>query len=305
MSVNQYNAMKVDCSSRVIALFLGLLTHSSYAGGVNWGSSLGDTASDSQGEALTSSWTFYLGHFSEGFSPSSANTASWSSQWTTVDISEYEPEGAFFGGAWSNDGDSVSVAQKGYIWGLNRGSEDNQWVLMTADDWVFPMDSPINPNVNWFTPDVTEVVIGEYTEGLLVTAATEGEPAFLFAEQWLEWQFDEAQLLNDSISGWEADPDGDGHSNLEEFAFGNDPQQADVVRVEAEVVNGVFRWSCPRVRNGEVVYFGRVSSDLNEWSEESSDVILDSVLSSRLIFRDLTPVGEGPRFGAVRVALIP
>ena len=75
--------------------------------------------------------------------------------------------------------------------------------------------------------------------------------------------------------------------------------------MEAEVVNGVFRWSCPRVRNGEVVYFGRVSSDLNEWSEESSDVILDSVLSSRLLFRDLTPVGEGPRFGAVRVALIP
>ena len=294
--------VKANYASKVAVLFLGLSSHGLQAGGVNWGSSLGDVFTDSLGVPLTDSWAFHLGFFEAGFSPTAENTEDWSSQWTTLDISQYEPAISSFGGIWPNDG--ISTGQIGYIWGLNRSLESNQWILVRADDWIIPVDSPILPNVDWFTLDITEVVVGSFATASLTTAVTEGAPAFLSAEQWLALQFNDAQLLDDSISGLDADPDQDGQTNLEEFAFGNDPQQADVVCIEAEVEGGFFRFTSPRVRNAEVAYFGQVSSNLIDWSEETSAVVLESELSEFLTFRDLTPVAEGPRFGSVRVELL-
>jgi hypothetical protein len=49
-------------------------------------------------------------------------------------------------------------------------------------------------------------------------------------QQWRQYQFGTTDP-NDSLGGDAADPDGDGLSNLEEYATGSDPKVANVARV--------------------------------------------------------------------------
>ncbi|MDQ8192476.1 hypothetical protein [Roseibacillus persicicus] len=297
--------MRKRSQLRRFVLVTALLAGSCLGGGVNWGNELGSSAVSSQGVPLDSSWTFFLGYFEGGFTPTASNSEQWASQWRTLDASGYSTSSGLFGSAWDHDG--VSSGRKGYIWGLNRSSPANEWVLYTAASWVVPINNPLNPNSNWFTADADTFVVGSLVGSQLQTASEEGEPPVLRGEEWLEIHFDDSQRADPAISGWDADPDSDNLSNLEEFAFGADPLASDTVCVEVESVEGFLQFRCLRARAVAVLYHGQVSSDLVAWDEGGSFVTLESASPDALVYRDLTPITSAnpARFGRVRVELQP
>ncbi|MGJ8726605.1 MAG: hypothetical protein ACSHYB_18820 [Roseibacillus sp.] len=292
-------------SHRILVLVVCLLVNPLFAGGVRWGNELGSSAIDSQGGSLDSSWTFFLGYFDNGFTPTSSNSSEWSGRWTTLDVSGYSPSSQLFGKVWDNDG--LSTGRQGYVWGLNRSLPSNEWVLFSANSWVVPFNNPLNPDVNWFTSDADLIVVGAIEEAELQTAAVVGEPPLLTGEHWLQLNFDDADLSDPLIAGWDADPDADGSTNLEEFAFGGNPSQPNLVCLEGKVVAGFFQFSCQRARAVQALYFGQVSSNVLDWDEGDAFVFLQSSNPEELIYRDLTSVSSAgsTRFGRVRVELMP
>lgn len=275
-----------------------------FSGGVSWGSSIfGDTFLDSDGQPLDSSWTFYLGYFGNSFSPTEQNRSQWAANWMTLDITDYDPAMSSFESIWANDG--ISEGNRGYIWALNRNNLDNEWILMTGDSWFFPLNSPIDPDVNWFTTDVTTLVAGSQQGGTnFTTEKTIGNPPLLDGSDWLDLNFEQAELNDSQVGGWNADPDQDGFSNLEEFAFGGDPKTSDSVCIEPVMAGDSFQFRCPKLRQVAVSYLGEVSFDLVTWNTGPAFVVLEQDEHISLLFRDLTANSQSRRFARVAVQLI-
>ena len=274
-----------------------------YSGGVRWNSSFfGDSYRDSEGQLLDSSWVFYLGYFSNTFAPTRQNQSQWAANWVTLDIAEYDPAISQFEAVWSNDG--ASSGNLGYIWGLNRSHPNNEWILMTNDSWIVPLNSELIPDVNWETSNASVFVVGNQAEEqIFVTEKTVGEPPLLIGSQWLAWMFEPTEQNDPQVGGWDADPDNDGLSNLAEFAFGTKPQVADTVQIEVMIEEGVFKFRSPKVRQVAVSYQGQVSSELINWEGGFGQVVLEREEFSSLLFRDLNPILQGPRFARVVVQL--
>ena len=297
--------MKITKKLELVFLLWTLNSIPLLAGGINWASGIfGDSYQDSQGQPLDSSWTFYLGYFENDFTPTLQNRSQWGANWITLDITDYDADSSEFNSVWENDG--VSDGNRGYIWGLNRNLPANEWILMRNESWIVPVDSPIVPSVNWETTEVTTFAAGgEPTDQAFVTEMTIGEPPLLLGSDWLALNFEPAELSDPQIGGFDADPDQDGLSNLEEFAFGTEPKLSDTVCIEVVIEGDVFKFRSPKVRQAAVNYIGQVSSDLNTWETSSADVVLEADEISSLLFRDLTPISQSPRFARVAVELAP
>ena len=85
---------------------------------------------------------------------------------------------------------------------------------------------------------------------------------------WRKQFFSEAELLEPSISGDDADPDGDGLSNAAEYAFAFDPKRPSQTALpRPEVANGALGigFQAPRV---DVNYIVEGSLDLGRWDSE-------------------------------------
>ncbi|MBS0657594.1 MAG: hypothetical protein JSR82_05015 [Verrucomicrobia bacterium] len=129
---------------------------------------------------------------------------------------------------------------------------------------------------------------------------------------WQSACFTATQLANASLSGPSADPDGDGLTNLEEFAFGSAPWMpsaesapslgtlnisgSDYLTVSYNRVAGLTG----------VTYVVEASSDLQTWQSGSGVTTLVSETPQaelvRVVVRDQTPVGGGRRYLRVRVS---
>ncbi len=86
-------------------------------------------------------------------------------------------------------------------------------------------------------------------------------------EAWRELHFPD-DLFDEQISGPNADPDGDGHRNLLEFALGGDPNTLERALVMVGLATSghleiTFR---RRSGSGELIYEVQGSNDLNEWT---------------------------------------
>lgn len=297
--------------SRVFVLVSSLVL-SLHSAEISWRSTVFQDGETSQGAPLTSSWTFHLGFFGASFAPSSANTTQWGQNWTTVDVSSYSDSFSRFVGVWEDDG-SVPNHTKGYIWGFNRGSASREWILMSASDWTWPLppSSPIDPTggeVVWDVDSANQVIVGQVNQGgvHMRTASVSGESPLLEGDFWLRLYFNASELQDGDVSGFSADPDGDGSTNLEEFAFGTDPREIDSPEVCATVSSGFLEFTVERAEKVGVIYVGQVSSDLEGWAEGSSHVLLVNEASQSLTYRDLTPLSASSRrFGRVRVVLAP
>ncbi|MDB4295926.1 lamin tail domain-containing protein [Akkermansiaceae bacterium] len=95
---------------------------------------------------------------------------------------------------------------------------------------------------------------------------------------WQEGNFNEAQWADPAVGTAEADPDGDGLLNWEEYAFGTDPNVADVALFEGEVVTtGGQTYLGARVKrriNGaDLLWQLQKGSDMQGWANQVSAVV--------------------------------
>jgi hypothetical protein len=157
-------------------------------------------------------------------------------------------------------------------------------------------------------------------EGWTVSGAIGGSPggADFFApgtfDSWATGTFNAAQLASSAISGPSADPDGDGRSNAEEYAFATQPLAAD--QPEA-----VFTWStvgeashaAVRILRPEgvtgVLYELLANDDLEgEWTVIGSTPAETTPLAfgiEHAVFRDSVPASTTQKFLRVRATWQP
>lgn len=107
------------------------------------------------------------------------------------------------------------------------------------------------------------------------------------------------------------DPDGDGVPNLLEFALGTNPLQYTQLPVVMNVANvagdDFLRLSIDRnpLATG-LIYIVEVSSNLQEGSWRSHDLVVEEDSPDRLVVRDSEPLSDGsPRFIRLRVSVAP
>ena len=128
---------------------------------------------------------------------------------------------------------------------------------------------------------------------------------------WRAGRFNAAELFDSSISGEAADPDGDGLSNLVEYAFGREPQASDagpLSQIGTVEENGLRYLTLTFIRARDafdLTFQPQFSSDLVNWSTSGIQVGPPVDLGSgreQLTYRDALPfTPDASRFGRVRI----
>jgi arylsulfatase A-like enzyme len=101
-------------------------------------------------------------------------------------------------------------------------------------------------------------------------------------------------------SQWSADADGDGQTNLWEYAFGTNPRlTSSVARCEQGISsvggNSFLEYRVPRDSRRNVQIFGSVSENLSSWSTGAPACVVAEDQPAHLLFRSAVPVNERPR----------
>ena len=311
-------------------LLVGALATGAGATAIQWNSALiGPVHTDSSGAPLDESWSFYLGAFVNapmGWTPNAGNTAEWHQYWVTADVSGFFPAGAAAGRFTSRHEVTQIIPQftLGYIWGTNRAHPDAEWILMTnptpdATGWYWPLANPIDFTLLNWTPDAATVaIVGTVTPTpppappvyeMQTAVVTNSLPPLLSGPNWLEIHFTEDEIMNQqaTLSGWSADPNGNGRPNILEFAYNADPREP---QFDHEPTSGTMEDSgfdfltltITKDPNVDLDYEGEVSFDLVSWFSGGALVSVEPSSSpTELILRNLTPIGAGVSLCGMRV----
>ena len=254
---------------------------------------------------LGSGCVFELGAFAPGFDPSPANTAEWVANWTPLGRASYNPISRWYTGRAFLESNVVPfvVGGQAYVWGHDTSGE---WILMSNPAWTWPFVSGGlgTPGGTTFSVSAvgTTAKLGSVNGSgyQMMTASASGEIPGVDPDQWLVQYFSPAELVDQTVSGWGADPDGDGATNLEELAAGTDPDDPSSARlVELEIVidngQGYVQARLPRVGRALVDHVIATSDDLADWDMSGAgvDVIADN--STELVLRSTNPAGTEPR----------
>ena len=112
---------------------------------INWGSEAFSTLLGSNGSAIPQTgYTFELGTFATGFTPTDANILDWQSNWTSVDTAAYSEENGYFTAALTLTAEEAALKNRqAYFWIHNDfDSAAQEWLLVSAANWVFPEYNP-------------------------------------------------------------------------------------------------------------------------------------------------------------------
>lgn len=155
------------CFTAVFVVFASVAVPSR-AATIFWGTFANDTLIDSQGNALTGSFTFELGTFVPGFTPTALNLSDWAANWLIFDA-------AVAGGAWNpanqevtgtvdhtaGAGSTSPFATPAAV--FPEGTPAYLWVYNTKDlnasaEWALAEDVDNGSNVlnAWEFPDPAE-----------------------------------------------------------------------------------------------------------------------------------------------------
>jgi arylsulfatase A-like enzyme len=101
-------------------------------------------------------------------------------------------------------------------------------------------------------------------------------------------------------SQWNADADGDGQTNLWEYAFGTNPRlTTSVARCELGITtvgtNSFLEYRVPRMARRNVSIKGSVSENLTSWSTGAPACVVAEDQPTHLLFRSAIPVTDRPR----------
>ncbi len=274
---------------------------------INFLSTPGSTNYTSAGapQTLDADFVFELGAFADGFVPSVANTGDWADHWVTLGRASYNPAVGWFTARTFLDSNAAPFRQgdPAYIWGHDDGGE---WILMGNPGWQWPavsggVGTPGGTSFSVSSPGTVAVLGAVAGQGFqMMTAAALGAVPDVGAGPWLAQHFTPAELDDPAVSGWGADPDGDGSTNLEEFAAGTRPkdpasQRRATLRIAA--LNGERFAEAELERSARAITDHRLgtSSDLRVWDLSGGAVTVVEDSSTRLLLRASDPVGADDR----------
>ncbi len=247
--------------------------------------------------------------------------------------------------------DEQGVAVSGSGVSAENGSSFGAFVLTRTGSTVSNLPVQFSwagtAALNDFTPNGTNVVIPAGTNSIMLTitstsdATTEGietlvltlatnvnyrvltqsTATILLAEgstsPWQQWRalhFTQAELSNASISGTDADPDGDGRRNLLEYAHHKHPRGADGgggFAGSMKSTNYVIRFT-RRLAPTDLSYVVEVSPDFSSW--QSGGTMTQEILpatddgngvTETAAFRILPGAAPAQKFVRLKVTLMP
>ena len=123
--------------------------------------------------------------------------------------------------------------------------------------------------------------------------------------QWLNNLFPAAQLGNGLITGPDIDSDGDGRSNLDEYAFGGSPLLPDHAQPLSSQPSGgevFFEYSTDDTKT-DLIITPRVSDDLSFWIDGAGEFVSQS--AGRTHWRVRFPQSAGHKFFRLKAELAP
>ncbi len=155
---------------------------------IQWGSEVwGDDYQSDGVTRLDSSFTFELGTFTSGFTPTFANYDDWSTNWKRLDSVQYSGQNMYFTGEVEFidtdpmaadvqfNGQTFAPGDRAYIWGYNSqssGANTEATLISDASTWTLPAGSasqgalPVSLRVsNATTPEVGDLPTGSDGEG--------------------------------------------------------------------------------------------------------------------------------------------
>lgn len=294
---------------------------SASANSINWVSALNRTNLTSTGLEMDSRFRFELGVFINGFIPTSANTSQWAANWRSPQRVRYNPNTGVrqFNSEFLVEDNNVpfSIGSAAYVWGFRGDAANGEWILFRKSTWLWPqayMGGPPPFPLSWaveeITPATGAVVLGSVIASgsphLMQSAAvTNSAPP---TTSWSVWQADELDGV--TLNGPNDDADGDGISNLIEFAFGTTPKTANspvATPCSMLELNGqrYLQITVPRRVDHNATLVIEVSSDLANWSSGISHTQVVSNTAASLVVRDLTPLSSTATKRFMRVRAIP
>jgi hypothetical protein len=303
--------------SHVLLLILLILcAGTAIAGQVLWSSERFARNVTSLGtELLSTSHVFELGGFESGFIPTAANASEWRNHWVPLAQAGYNAEFGFFAASTDVSAEMISpnLESQGYIWGWNQveATSGAEWILLTNTTWQWPTSkNKILPPEEWTTNTATETILGSVNPSAgihLQTAAPFPASSHAVTQAWLS-KFDLGSPNDSRI--WDIDTDGDGMTNLIEYAAGTNPLEsaskpnthiALVSYGDGRAVTLTFDKN-PQAR---VDYTIEISTDLKQWASNDDNVVIVSDSAETLIVRDLHPATSQRRFLRLKVSLLP
>jgi len=228
---------------------------------------------ESGGLPMDGGFRFEVGVFAASFTPTPANTAEWSANWTAAQRVVYNATNKLFTSQYtvSSNADPFNEGAIAYVWGFG-GRAGNEWILFRAPSWTWPAADPRNPvAVSWNAKDATQVVVGSiHASGspFLMQSLAVGN-SVPPSSTYIQWRNEELSGL--ALNGPEDDADGDGIKNVLEFVFGTRPKVHDSLPPTVGSVVSVggsrlFQMSIPRRLDRPATLSVESSADLVMWS---------------------------------------
>ena len=257
-------------------------------------------------EPMGEGFLFELGAFEAGFTPTAANTGDWAANWQGLGRVAYNATTGWFTGSaeLTSNAAPFSIGASAYLWGFDSSGE---WILLANPAWVWSsaavgLGFPETFSVN---AEGTTTVVGSVSPDgsagfQMQTSAITAEAPKMDPEFWRSEHFTIAELADAEVSGWTADPDGDGTTNIEELAAGTDPRDAGSTQVAelsfVDIAGSIYcQLDLPRSGIADIEHVLALSSDLENWDSSGATIEVVEDSSTRLLLRTTVAVGAGER----------
>jgi hypothetical protein len=283
---------------------------------INWFCDSATSNMRSSGAPIDATFRFELGVFGGSFIPTPANVDQWAAHWAAAQRVSYVPTGGqpqatgSFTGVYQVTGNPEPFIQgrRAYIWGFNADYVNAEWILISDTAWTWPLASFLDPiALEWNVADAGspgEVILGSINPSgspfLMQTASVPvAAPPPTSWAQWRNESFGSAALADPLVSGPAADPDSDGQTNLEEYAYATPPLGATpflaVTPSILTVGNAQHLALTVPVKSDRVILLEiGWSSDLATWDYAPARTVLVDSSPVGHTYRCTQPVTAGP-----------